>query len=195
MRWQREITNVPQRRCTMAQFEKAIGSVIANEGGYVNDPADAGGETNFGISKRAYPKLAIKELTQAEAERLYRKDYWSRYPSLEKIENQEVATKTLDLMVNVGPARAVRILQQSINEVADNVRPVVVDGKLGPATAKRANELDADDLIAAMQGNAARYYCAIVSKKPDQKKFLRGWLLRAYDRPRARTEPTPACSE
>ena len=36
-------------------FERAVARVLSDEGGYVDNPADPGGETNFGISKREYP--------------------------------------------------------------------------------------------------------------------------------------------
>ena len=62
----------------MAWFEKAIEFVLSDdiEGGYVNDPDDPGGETKFGISKRAYPSLDIKTLSKEAAKHLYFKDYW-----------------------------------------------------------------------------------------------------------------------
>ena len=61
------------------RFEDCIDKVLEHEGGYVNDPNDLGGETNFGVSKKAYPDLDIKNLTRDEAKEIYRKDYWERY--------------------------------------------------------------------------------------------------------------------
>lgn len=46
------------------------------DGGYTNDPQDPGGETKWGISKRAHPKLDIKNLTFEEACNIYQKEYW-----------------------------------------------------------------------------------------------------------------------
>ena len=57
-------------------FDKALRFVLKFEGGYVNDPRDPGGETNFGISKRAYPDLDIASLTRQAAGQIYFKDYW-----------------------------------------------------------------------------------------------------------------------
>ena len=48
----------------MAGFDDAVEIVLQNEKGYVNDPADPGGETNWGISRRAYPHLDIANLTR-----------------------------------------------------------------------------------------------------------------------------------
>lgn len=58
------------------KFEDAVLIVLEHEGGYVNHPSDPGGETNFGISKRSYPNLDIKNLTKQKAIEIYRKDYW-----------------------------------------------------------------------------------------------------------------------
>lgn len=59
-------------------FEKAVAFVLRHEGGYTNDNRDPGGETKFGISKRAYPSLDIKNLTEEQAKVIYRRDYWDR---------------------------------------------------------------------------------------------------------------------
>jgi hypothetical protein len=59
-------------------FERAVAFVLRHEGGYVNDPRDPGGETKYGISKRAYPRLDIKGLTEADAKEIYRRDYWEK---------------------------------------------------------------------------------------------------------------------
>ena len=61
---------------TDAAFEAAVADVLGEEGGYVNNPADPGGETNWGISKRAYPNVDIKNLTRDDAKAIYLKDYW-----------------------------------------------------------------------------------------------------------------------
>ncbi len=53
--------------------------VFPHEGGYTNDPRDPGGETNWGISKRAYPNLDIKNLAMEEAKRIYK-----RLPELDR---------------------------------------------------------------------------------------------------------------
>ena len=59
-----------------ANFEQCLAHVLRSEGGYVNDPNDPGGETNMGISKRAYPHENIKGMTRARAATIYRRDYW-----------------------------------------------------------------------------------------------------------------------
>ena len=59
-----------------SKFGRASVFTLHWEGGYVNDPNDPGGETNFGISKRAYPNLDIAHLTADDALKIYYNDYW-----------------------------------------------------------------------------------------------------------------------
>ncbi len=69
----------------MTTFEKAMGFVGLHEwgnhanGGYTNDPVDTGGETKYGISKRAHPDVDIANLTLEDALAIYRRDYWDFY--------------------------------------------------------------------------------------------------------------------
>ncbi len=62
----------------MDLFEHAITITLQHEGGYVNDPADPGGETRYGISKRAFPKVDIANLTINKAKAIYKAFYWER---------------------------------------------------------------------------------------------------------------------
>jgi lysozyme family protein len=61
----------------MTAFDSTFDRLIGNEGGYSNDPADPGGETNWGISKRSYPNVDIKKLTKDGAKAIYLMDFWS----------------------------------------------------------------------------------------------------------------------
>lgn len=66
-----------------SEFGQAVTEVLGEEGGYVNSPSDPGGETNWGISKRAFPEVDIKNLTRDAAKALYKAHYWdplSSYP-------------------------------------------------------------------------------------------------------------------
>lgn len=62
-----------------ANFDRAFSIVVGVEGGYTSDPLDPGGETKFGISKRAYPKVDIANLTLDQAKTIYQRDYWSAH--------------------------------------------------------------------------------------------------------------------
>lgn len=98
-------------------FSDAINRVLGNEGGYVNDPSDPGGETNWGISKRTYPNVDIKNLTRDQAIAIYQRDFWVVIGG-ENI-SPAVAYQALDFAVNSGVSTAVRALQRSVG-VADD---------------------------------------------------------------------------
>lgn len=98
--------------------------MLSYEGGWVNDPNDAGGETNFGISKRAYPALDIKSLTIDDAKAIYKRDYWMAISADQLPEN--LAFAVFDTAVNMGVTSAIRLLQITLG--------VEVDGKIGPKT-------------------------------------------------------------
>jgi lysozyme family protein len=155
-------------------FDAAMAVLLPNEGGYVNDPADPGGETNFGISKRSYPDEDIKGMTRDRACFLYRRDWWDKYgfgqlPAV-------LAVKVMDTAVNVGAIHAVAFLQSAIVECG---HPIDIDGHLGPITLAYANALDATKVLAAYRKEVASYYEAIVKRHPREAKFLHGWLKRA----------------
>ena len=63
----------------MNAFQLSLQFVLSAEGGYVFNPIDPGGETNYGISKRAHPDEDIKNLTLARAMEIYKKEYWDFY--------------------------------------------------------------------------------------------------------------------
>lgn len=63
----------------MTAFDDAFGLVVGVEGGYVFNPEDPGGETKYGISKRRYPTIDIKNLTLDQAKVLYKRDYWDAH--------------------------------------------------------------------------------------------------------------------
>lgn len=85
-------------------FKTAMAFVRKWEGGYVNDPDDPGGETKYGISKRAYPKEDIKNLTRERAEFLYKRDYWD----VLNLDNfpQDKAIVLFNVAVNMGISKA-----------------------------------------------------------------------------------------
>jgi lysozyme family protein len=91
-------------------FQQIINFVLKEEGGYVNHPNDPGGETNFGISKRSYPKEDIKGMTKERAIEIYKADYWK--PEWEKL-GFPMAACMLDTAVNMGPGRAKQFFDRS----------------------------------------------------------------------------------
>ncbi len=118
-------------------FDKTFDRTMGAEGGYVNDPTDPGGETNWGISKRSYPNVDIKSLTRETAKEIYRNDFWARIEA-DKLP-ASVSFQLFDFAVNSGIETAVRYLQRAIG-VAD-------DGHWGPHSAAAAAALTESDLV------------------------------------------------
>lgn len=113
-------------------FAASVALVLKSEGGYGNNPHDPGGETNFGISKRAYPNVDIKHLTVAGAETIYRVDYWNRVHGDDLPAGVDYAA--MDFAVNSGVGRAVLGLQSTLG--------IVRDGVFGPVTLAAAKKAE-----------------------------------------------------
>lgn len=118
-------------------FAVAVDFVFKHEGGYVSDPKDPGGTTNFGISARAYPRLDIKALTRTEAMTVYFRDYWQA-ASCEHLP-PAVALIHFDTAVNQGVGAAIRLLQASAG--------VPMDGNIGPKTIAAVNAKGARSMV------------------------------------------------
>ena len=156
----------------LVNFDEIIEVVLHHEGGYVNDPKDPGGETNFGIANRSHPDVDIANLTKDGAKEIYKEHYWDK----NKVESlsEELRHIYFDMCVNQGRGRAVKILQKAANAKGADL---VVDGGMGPKT------------IAAMEGvelqrvraYRVKYYADLVTRKPDLEKFYFGWFRRALE--------------
>ena len=107
-----------------SNFDQCVEIILKLEGGYVNDPADPGGETNFGISKRSFPSLDIKNLTEELAKDIYNVHYWSYLKCGDM--PLSIALCVFDCAVNQGVSRAAKWLQEILD--------VKQDGVLGPKT-------------------------------------------------------------
>lgn len=143
-------------------FDRAVALVLAHEGGYVNDPRDPGGETRYGISKRAYPDVDILHLTEERAKAIYKRDYWDKLRTDEIPE--ELAICLFDAAVNMGRDRAVRLLQRACG--------VAQDGVMGGNTIAAANRLPE----AVVRFSAERVIAYTGIRGFDT--FGKGWLRR-----------------
>ncbi len=168
-----------------AAFLSAVESVLRNEGGYVNDPYDPGGETKFGISKRQYPDLNIALLTRDDAIAIYYRDYWGPH-HLDEMPSS-IAAKVFDLAVVMGPREAIICLQRACRACG---QPLADDGIAGQFTLDVSHTLamfgGGMALMAALRSEAAGYFRALTAlergRRPNyDEPFLEGWLKRAYE--------------
>lgn len=155
----------------MSEFTAAIDVVLHNEGGYSNDHTDAGGETNFGISKRSYPDVDIKNLTSEAAAAIYQRDFWL----FGGVADQRLATKIFDAYVNA-KHHAIRVLQLALGTL--QAGPIVADGNWGPQTEAHVNAADAGALLDEFKARLCKMHCDDAIEDPSQYKYLLGWLRR-----------------
>ena len=146
----------------MTDFNTAFDRLIGNEGGYTNNPADPGGETKFGISKRAYPDVEIASLTVEQAKAIYLRDFWNVLADA----HAAVKFQVFDFAVNAGIPTAIRKLQSSIG-VAD-------DGHWGAISAARLAALDVNDVLMTFAAERLLFYTSLST----WDTFGKGWSRR-----------------
>ena len=151
------------KRSIQMQFNDAFNHVVKSEGGYNNRSDDPGGETNFGISKRAYPNENIKGMTAARAKEIYMTDYWMRCRCPDLPEGIRLAV--FDCAVNQGVGQASRLLQRSLG--------LKEDGMLGLATITAAQKKPARELLVDFLGERLEHYANL-----DKTQFEPGWFRR-----------------
>ena len=154
------------------EFNEIIEVVLEHEGGYVNDPDDPGGETNFGIAKRSHPDVDIANLTKEGAKEIYKAEYWDKN-KVEKLP-EHLRHIYFDMAVNMGRGRAGRIIQRAANNKGHNL---LVDGVLGPVTLSKISNVE----LERVRAFRIKYYADLVTSKPDLEKFYFGWFKRSLE--------------
>jgi transcriptional regulator with XRE-family HTH domain len=165
-------------------FDNAFGYTMQHGDGYYDDPCDAGEEKRFGISKRSYPNIDIKNITIDDAKEILYTDFWCKNKCTEIVQLNDgtiIASKLFDLSISVGISEANKILQRAL---MSNGFLLKDDGILGPLTME-AIEIcllrgkSSWPLLVAMRSEAASYYrCLNPSLR---NKDLDVLLNRAYD--------------
>lgn len=185
-------------------FDKALDALLKNEGGYNNDPADLGGETYCGISRKFHPswdgwdkidnlkkqhpvifsnnyifhnKDGMKDMVYL----FYKENYWN-VSNLDNINSIEIAFKIFDMNVNLGVGRASEIVQTSINTISQSVE-IKVDKIIGSKTTTLINDITRKEdiknlflkILTVEQGHL---YIKSALNNPSQKKFIKGWINR-----------------
>lgn len=159
----------------LADFGVALELSLENEGGYANDPNDPGGETNFGISSRAYPMEDIRGLTKDRASYLYKRDYWYRL-RLDALSSQLVANNLFDFGIHHGVRGTAKKWQLVLARYFGYKGKV--DGIIGSSTVDFTNGLitngESVELNAKLVQARVQYYTS--SAKPI---FLKNFVNRA----------------
>jgi len=150
------------------RFNWIIKFVLDAEGGYTDDPADPGGETNFGIDKRSHPDVGIKNLTVEQAKEIYWNEYWLKF-SCDRFE-KPVGEVYFDCCVNTGQKQSNKFLQRAVGTDADGI--------IGPKTVSKLVVEDPKVLANSIIIQRQRFYENLAEKRPALKKFLKGWTNR-----------------
>jgi lysozyme family protein len=153
-------------------FKECLDLVLKSEGGYVNNPADPGGMTNLGVTKRVWEEYIghesdekeMRSLTPEKVAPLYEQKYWR--PCYGEVLPRGLDFVVFSMGVNAGPGRAVKLLQQSIG--------CVPDGIIGPATRSLILGSDSTTLIAKFSEARREYYRSLKTFPI----FGKGWLAR-----------------
>lgn len=136
--------------------------------GYSNIAEDAGGETKFGVAKNANPDLDIKTLTLPQSMEVYHKRYWS--PLGCEHFDAPLAVNLFDAGVNHGIGWAAKTLQRTVGTTPD--------GQIGNITISKVKTFNSIELCDIILKSREDLFRSIVSRKPEQAKFLKGWLSR-----------------
>ena len=182
----------------MPSVEEIAAQIVAREGGYVNDPDDPGGATNFGVTIGTMKALGldlnkdgridaqdVKALTRAQAQQIFVEHYFRR-PRLSELPDA-VQASVFDMYVNAG-GNAVKILQRLVARMGF---AATADGVMGPQTIAAARDAAAaaPAHFADAYGIARRnYYYALADQRPASRKYARtkaggkgGWITRAEE--------------
>lgn len=164
----------------MADFLPAFEMMMRNEGGYrlTNIPGDSGGQTYAGISRRRNPRWpgwasidAGETPDTSDVRAFYKSEYWDAVQG-DGIEAQTIAASIFDFGVNAGTKVSVKLAQLVVGATPDGV--------VGPRTIAMLNTYDPAAFQTQFALAKIKRYLDICNTKPDQTKFLRGWLNRTF---------------
>jgi len=148
----------------MSNFDIAVELILKHEGGYINHSSDPGGETNYGISKRAYPDVDIANLTKEDATAIYKRDYWDRIAGDDL--PFAVGIVVVDYAVNSGVSRASKALQLAVDATPDGV--------IGPMTLKAVRAHFEQDVVKKVTHSRQQFVRSLLT----YKTFGKGWERR-----------------
>lgn len=172
--------------------KEAVAEVIRVEGGYVHDPSDSGGETNYGITLKVARGEGyngrMRDMPRHFAERVYLKSYWDKNRLDQVAERSEkIALEIFDTAVNQGNSRAAGFFQRALNALnmeEQSYRDNKVDGVIGSRTLEAFNAFmdlrgDKGELVMLRILNCLQgaFYVSLVESRSKDEKFIFGWML------------------
>lgn len=161
----------------MISSEISIKRTLRNEDSTLSGKVttDIGGLTRWGICQKQYPALDIKTLSLEMAVSIYAKEYWAPL-KIDKLNNQNMADIIYDMAVNAGKFTAIKLAQDSANQVSEY--KLTVDGKIGPNTINILNKVDPTTWLKKYIQLRINYYTNL-AQDPKYTEYLQGWINRA----------------
>jgi lysozyme family protein len=160
----------------------AMPFVLAAEGGYSNDPNDAGGATCMGIEQGEYnahrsacgePAQSVRFITIAEATNIYHDHYWA--PIQGDDLPYPIDWVTFDCAVNCGVQTAINLLERAVSLPSGRA---ISPALLAKAKAACSTLPGTHNVKTAELSERSNLYRTIVANHPEDAKFLSGWLGR-----------------
>ena len=160
----------------MADYRKLKPFILRWEGGYINDQADLGKQTNKGVTLSTYRSVFgknktvsdLKKITDEQWEFIFKKFYWDKWKA-DDIKDQNVANILVDWLWCSG-SYGIKIPQRVLG--------VSVDGIVGSKTIAAINARDGRELFDTIKQERKYYIDRICQTRPQNKKFKKGWLNR-----------------
>lgn len=161
----------------MTNFDNAMSHILHVEGGFVDNPVDRGGTTNFGITLKTLSEYLghpatvqeLKDMSMFTVHDVYRVLFWNRL-KLDEISDYTLCEFIMNQAVHRGVVSFVVDLQKLLG--------VQVDGIMGPKTIQALNVLYPKKLLADLLKRSFKKYARIVEQNPSQAEFIVGWINR-----------------
>ena len=173
-------------------YDQAFDVLMENEGGYVNHPADPGGETKYGICKKYNPDIDVKSITLDFAKDYYYQKFW--LPMYERIKDRRIAIKLFDISVHVGKSRLRELINETLRDAVCYPDPQLV-AELDTAidayknnddlaywedyVVDKINSTDSDLFLNMFRNELINYYCDRIYDNNKLHVFRLGWIRRA----------------
>lgn len=171
--------------------DEIFNDILGKEGGYINNPDDKGGPTNWGITEkvaRAHGFTGdMRNLTRLQAVAILDADYWTgpRFDQVNQL-SPNIAAELCDTGVNMGPAVAAKFLQRALNvfNMQQSLYPdIVADGQIGPRTITALRSFIANRghdgvtvMLKALNSLQGSRYIDLAEARVANEAFVYGWI-------------------
>ncbi len=175
-----------------SRYDVAFDYLIKNEGGYVDNPKDPGGETKYGICKRYNKNINIKNITLEFAKKYYYEKFWSSM--YERIHDSKIAIKLFDTSVNIGKEPLKILINEALldsfcypdKSLMSQLKAVTITDKIlkkpkdwEDFVINSINKTNSNLFLNIFKAKLINYYCSLVRKNNNLANFKRNWIKRA----------------